>query len=119
MAIDFCRCDARLLGPCFFRGDGETGGYFAHYLCPSHDLGDFDVKSVWLTSQQMHPLYENFWNRLSHPRASENDDGGVLVVSHARFHLKGWKSDDGGGDGERIDGEAASVTYHGRDWNMC
>ena len=118
MAIDFCRYDARLLGPCFSRGAGESGGYFAHYLYPSHNLGDFDAKSVSLTSQQMHLLYEDFWNRLFHPRVSENDGGGVLVVSHARFHLKGWKSDDGGGDGERIDGEVASVIDHGVDYNM-
>lgn len=118
MAIYFCRYGARLLGPCFSRGDGASGDYFAHYLCPSHDLGDFDVKSVWLMSQQMHPLYEDFWNRRFRPRASENDDGGVLVVSHARFHPKGWKSDDGGGDGGRTDGEMASVIDHGRDYNM-
>ena len=119
MAIDFCRCDAHLLGLCFSRGDGESGGYFAHYLCLSHGLGDFDVKSVWLKSQQMHPLYEEFWNRLFHPRASENDDDGVLVVFHARFHLKDWKSDDGGGDGERIGGEVVSVICHGRGCDMC
>ena len=118
MAIDFCRFDARLLDPCFSHGDGASGGYFAHYLCPSHDLDDFDAKSVWLTSQQMHPLYEDFWIRRFHRRASENDDGSVLVVSHAHFHLKGWKSDDGGGDGGRIDGEMASVIDHGRDYNM-
>ena len=66
----------------------------------------------------MHPLYERFWNRFFHLRACENDDGGVLVVSHARFHLKGWKSGDGGGDGGRIDGEVVSVIDHWRDYNI-
>ena len=66
----------------------------------------------------MHPSYERFWNRFSHPRACENVDGGVHVVSHAHFHLKGWKSDDGGGDGGRIDGERVSAIDHWLDYNI-